>query len=283
MMFSTFRNLLMILALLASLTHYGQDANTTLEMEIKTSGRYYWGQAISDTLEVTKNDARSELMSNIFSSPDKPASLTNNSDIFVKGIRYISFPRGKKIRVLAYILKTDVLNIQEPKKVKEMTVAEIHYTESGKIKTIKESGDVPADSLPSRPLTRDSIRESPVIMEPPVSHPESQQAPGLPPETPSNLTKGGVFLEKIRQIPTDKMTEYMNEEKYKGHLVYSRKPDSFENADQCYILVLDPVARKIIAFLDQGSRRRRDIMTGELIENANDHYQNMVLLWIQIF
>jgi hypothetical protein len=58
--------LLMTITFIGFLTTYGQDAtSTTLEYKIKTSGLYYWGQAISDTLETTKIDARNELMSNL--------------------------------------------------------------------------------------------------------------------------------------------------------------------------------------------------------------------------
>jgi len=66
-----------------------------------------------------------------------------------------------------------------------------------------------------------------------------------------------------------------------GRLTYGANKASFFNPDNCFIAVFSREER-LIALLETGQGARRDLFTGNIIQNVEQHFAGNTLIWIQI-
>ena len=87
---------------------FGQEKTIT-ELEIKTSGLYYYGQGIGENEDKAKEESRHELISMITNDIRPDGKLEPEKDFLANGIEYIFFPRGDKTKAIAYVIKTNIM------------------------------------------------------------------------------------------------------------------------------------------------------------------------------
>lgn len=267
--------ILVFLILFSQVVFCQNQSNTDLEKEIKVSGKYFWGQSINDSLEKTKLDARTDMILNISATIDNNSLLNSNSDVFVNGIKYLSIPRGKKIRVIAYILKSDVSNIVNQKQ--SLNIIEIKYKETPVIDTITEkpnSYNIDLNKVKSKnDSSNNNINKDKII--------NSDNTNQLKADT---IYTGNVIVDKIIQSKfIDELYGVLEKEKLKGRLVYSLRSESFANIENCYIIVINPADKKIVAVLDKGNMKRKNFINNEAVSDIYNKYLNMKYIWLQIF
>jgi hypothetical protein len=66
-----------------------------------------------------------------------------------------------------------------------------------------------------------------------------------------------------------------------GRLVYGENKASFVNPNNCLVAVFSREQR-LIALLDTGQGARKELLTGDTIQNAEQHFAGNNLFWIQI-
>jgi hypothetical protein len=266
---------------LLSIYSFSQDisSNTILEREIKTSGNYFWGQAIDDSLEKAKLEARNDLMSNISDNINNSPSLNSNSDIFVNGIKYASFTRGSKLRVLSYILKSDVSNILTKKE--PLKVIEMKYKESTVKDSVSEQKKV-KDQFNTQTTNDLTDQNEPLIVNPLQQNQVKVQV--LPSKFITLSGTGNSILDSIVIIKTvDGMHRLLEQAKKQGKLMYSNRKGAFFNTDDCLILIINPDDGSIKGVLKKDGSSRINLLTKELVTSFENQFKNMVYIWVQLY
>ncbi len=240
--------------------------------EIKRSGRYYSGDADGyDTLKI-KEAARTELMSVISKQLKDISSLNGKSEILVKYIQYLVKLLGDDgyTKVVAYVPIENVTQIIENKETLQVT--EMKYTDAPLKFGSEERPDKPEDISDLKTKVPEKIAESE------VSVTEIKKDPN-----PSAI---GTLLERLVACSTIvELGTILESEKSNNKLIYSvseafRRINSSENF---YIVLIDPVTKKIVSFFDKGSAERRDLKYGKMSMNIENDAKSLIQVWIQLF
>jgi hypothetical protein len=234
------------------------------EIEIKRSGKYFWGQAYNTDSNIAKVDARNNLMDQISAQISNSTILNTNSDLMVKSIKYIYKPVEELIKVIAYVTKVDVTNII--KTSQPLIIRELKYTEA---KT-NTNNKRPSDEPNFQPENKTVVNKAESISKENITSPQIENT---------------LIDQLIACNNGDQLRRLLKKEEDKNTLIFNwdsktyRKTVSSENF---YIVLIDPKDNIIIAFLDKGESERKDLKNGQRIINIGAEYLNMIQIWIQL-
>lgn len=272
------------------------------EIVVKTSDKYYWAQVVGDTEDHAKKESRTELIFQITLDIGKQNNLNLQSDIFIHSIKYLIFPRGPKVRAVAYVLKDQVSNIQAGHK---LDMIELHYTEanSPEIAKSEESNNIEPEVDEQHSDNKKKVSElmnesgseetitnkvpekimEKIIVEdakPALVKTEKTMSPvGYNFDDKNDLVN---FLVKTNNIAD--IADIMKKQKYKGMLNYGKFNSSTLYPERCFLLVFDPSNGNIKALLNKGSTgKRHDLLTDKDVDGFQQLYNNMNIVWIQIY
>lgn len=272
------------------------------EIDVKTSAKYYWAQVVGDTEDQVKKESRTELIFQITLDIGKQNNLNLQSDIFIHSIKYLTFPRGPKVRVVAYVLKDQVSNIQAGHK---LDMIELHYTEANSPEIVKseESNNIEPEVYEQQSDNKKKVAErmnesgseetitnkvpekimEKIIVEdakPALLKTENTMSPVYYNFDDKNDLIN--FLVKTNNIAD--IADIMKKQKYKGMLNYGKFNSSTLYPERCFLLVFDPTNGYIKALLDKGSTEKRlDLLTNKEVDRFLELYNNMNIVWIQIY
>lgn len=272
------------------------------EIDVKTSAKYYWAQVVGDSEEVAKNESRTELIFQITLDIGKQNNLNLQSDIFIHSIKYLTFPRGPKVRAVAYVLKDQVSNIQAGHK---LDLIELHYTEANSPEIVKSesSKKIEPEAHEQQLNNQKKVVES---MNEPASEktittrvPEKNAEKNIVEDAKPVLVKTEKIISPVGYNFDDKndlvnflvktnniadIADIMKKQKYKGMLNYGKFNSSTLYPERCYLLVFDPSSGNIKALLNKGSTEKRlDLLTNKEVDRFIELYNNMNIVWIQIY
>ena len=206
--------------------------------------------------------ARDDLMYSISRSIDKDLKSYSKSDVFVNGIKYVSFPRGSKIRVIAYILKSEVKNIQ---KEPELNVVQMNYKEDSLYKGGKD-------------YSVGNIKENKTAT-------KQEEIKPIENKGTNSYKKINNIIDYIIQSKNIKdISDTLMKEKLKGKVMYDAFTKSILYPEKCYLIVFDPFTGAIMAFLDKGTgKSRTNLINNILVEDFLETYNKMTIVWLQIY
>ena len=61
------------------------------------------------------------------------------------------------------------------------------------------------------------------------------------------------------------------------------KEDTFVKPENCYIFIIHPQSKTIVAVLDKGKNERRDLKTGEMISDIGGQYRGMISIYTEVY
>ncbi|MBN2600372.1 MAG: PKD domain-containing protein [Candidatus Marinimicrobia bacterium] len=61
------------------------------------------------------------------------------------------------------------------------------------------------------------------------------------------------------------------------------KAENFVKPENCYIFIVHPQSKAIVAILDKGKTGRRDLKTGDLIPDLGGHYRGMISIYTEVY
>jgi hypothetical protein len=234
------------------------------EIEIKRSGNYYWGQAYNADSIQAKLEARDDLMLRISNQISNSDALNDKSDIMVKCIRYINKPVEELTKVIAYVTREDVTNIIENRQ--PLIVSEIKYTEAINTSGIENPIEKSTPSLENITI-------------------EQKAEPIVKNDIPSSSTENTLIVRLITCNTGDELRTLLKNEEDKNTLVFSWDSKSYRtsvSSENFYIVLIDPIDNRIIAFLDKGKSERKDLKNEQRKIYIVSEYQNMIQVWIQL-
>lgn len=251
-----------------------QKLHSQSEVVIKTGGDYYWTQIIDDTFDIAKAEARTELIYQISQELKDIKEIDLKTDVNIDSIGYLTFERGPKKRVVAFVLKKYIKNIHESH---TLNVIQLNYTES---------------SLNATQILKDTISVVKKV----------EEANKTVVEEPQNIVNAATSMEKtvntsqisdntediigfiINSKYVADIEKVMQQKKYQGTINYGVLKTSTLYPERCYLLVFDPANGEIKALLDKGSSNIRfDLITKKDVETFLQTYNKMNIVWIQIY
>ena len=242
---SPFRAFL-FLSFFALLNAYGQEIlPKEQEREIKTSGRYYFSECSAFEEAIAKECALKDLTQEVLIDIVRQ-SIKSDETLIKKTIemraKTASLSMIGKIKILAWIEKDSVLM-----------------------------------STTSEPTPMSEPTPTPTSTPTPESTPTPASTP-----PPSASTIANPVVRDLASCETfDQFRRMADGFKRQGKLIYGASKASFANPDQCLVAVFSP-ERKLIALLDAGQGARKDLMTGNTIQNAEQHFAGNNLFWINV-
>jgi len=245
--------LMIALLFLTLLNGFGQETMPKeQEREIKTSGRYYFGEGTAFDEAEAKKIALDELIQAVAVAlvqqsikADKPEDLQKSLEMQAS---IAQLPLTGRVRMIAWIEKEKVHKV-EP--------------------TPTPTPPTPTPPTPPMP--------PPTPPTPPPTSPDPEPTPPSPPTTIVNPVVQDLATSDTYSQLTRKISSWRGKGK---EIIYGRK-SSFQYPDRCYIAVFN-ASKKMIAFLETGNLSRTDLLTGNTIQNPEHHFSGNELTWIQI-
>lgn len=118
--------------------------------------------------------------------------------------------------------------------------------------------------------------------DPPVAKVDSVKIPAKIPEIPANQNTKAI-LSAITGVKDNEENLNSLLEIYKtAGLILVGKKSSFSDPAKCYIIVFDKDAGKTVAILEPGTNGRKDLLSGEFIEEIAKKYKGKTSIWFQI-
>lgn len=223
-------------------------SQTLSEKDIKLSGKYYYGEAVSTTESISTQTSKEELMACIA----REYKMDIQGDILANGIKYLSFPRGNKIRTIAFILKTDVLNFE--KKQNNLVINEIKSSDSPKL-----NSDTSLTKITIQQTNNNKVNEN-NIDAPPTNKLITDLV---------SIQNGNDLLLKLNDL------------KKKGKITYGQE-SKFTIKEKCYIFILNK-DEKLEAILGTGDLTRYDYKSNQFINNYKETFKNNIEIWLFIY
>jgi len=289
-------SLTVVLLFLALMNVYGQEIlPRELEREIKTSGKYYFGECADfDEIEA-KSCALNELTQAVIVSlmqqalSEKKDNLMSDLEMRANTARVQMTGR---IKILAWIEK-DKLFTKDSEPKLEPQPQPVSEPNKG-INPIAE----PTPQPQPQPVPQPEPQPEPVPIPQPEPQPMQQPEPdkGIDPlaePTPqpapepisSENSSLPVFSDPIVQNLASSGTfsqfqRYAENLKRQGKIIYGIRKTAFLKPDNCYIAVFS--SGTMIALLGEGNSSRVNFLTGETIQNPEQFYNGNQIIWIQI-
>ncbi|HZK08553.1 MAG TPA: hypothetical protein VFC92_10170 [Bacteroidales bacterium] len=289
----------LIMAVIVNNQGFSQNQAPT-ELDIKTSGLYYYGQAIGDNEEIANLEAKQELVANIiFSSEDKFDSQLQ-TDILLQGVefQYLVFPRGNRIRAIAYILKEQVIwdAKKETLKIGEAIFAEQKSqlspptddqagTQTSLPKNIPVEKVEPEDIIMNKD---EEVRSMPYVEEGEENDTnndsekvlDAQIAKSSIPEIIRSESDLINFMQHSENI--QKVAPVLTEMKVHGIIQFGNE-QSMSTPNAYYLLYFDPNTGMLNGFLDKPKNGLRDDFINKTRIQDLSNYKNSKLIWILFF
>lgn len=288
-----------ILIVFSQASVFSQNNDPT-ELEIKTSGLYYYGQAIGDNEEIAIREARQELLANIIFSSQHKFDNQPQTDLLLQDVsyQYLVFPRGNRIRVIAYLLKKHV--IWDAKK-EELKIGEAIF--SKQTSKLSPAPDVQVgiqDSFPKSPPTEKIESEGSIVNkddavlsrsyfykgEENAVKQDSEQVTESQIATPPTLEMINsesdfiLFLQQCNNIT--QAAPILTEMKVKGRIQFGNE-QSMSTPNAYHLLYFDPVTGMLQGFLDKPkSGVRYDFINKTQVQDLSN-YKKSKLIWILFF
>ena len=236
--------------LLFLLNGFGQEMiSREQEREIKTSGKYYFGEGTAFDEVEAKTNALNQLMRVAIVALVQQSIQTEKTEEIQKTLemqaKIAKLPLTGRIRILAWISK-DNINKQGESMNTSPVVKDLEPKPQSSI--VPSTTEQQATSIP--------VPEKPVIVNPVIQD---------------------LATSKTLTVFSRKVTTWRRKGK---EVIYGRK-SSFSYPDKCYIAVFSS-SGTLIAMLDTGSQSRTDLMTGNVIQNPEQNYRGNDLRWIEI-
>lgn len=241
------------------------------EAYIKSSDEYYFSQFLGEQEDEAKRSALDGLMYRIAESQQNAIDI-NTLKVRVKGIEYLTWPIGIKVKALAFVKKKDVDLLLKEKE--SLMVVPIEYTEAETINPVNEEivedhGDDPPaaiiDSSDSKPLHAKDKETKPEKVDP---------------ET--KISSINPLLRDLLDLRTvDQLANWLKKNKYGGGIVSGSKNDFPQTEANCYIVIFNQDTNKILAVLTPNQPDRVDLKTGRTIISLEKDYKNLSAIWIQ--
>ncbi|MFI3303327.1 MAG: hypothetical protein SNF68_01030 [Rikenellaceae bacterium] len=293
--------ILLLTILVSSLSLYAQGSGASSilkahEREVKTSGKYYYGEGIDSDLSVARacalDDLKFMILERAMDSNEKLSKVDFKG--FENDIETIIFElEGGRSKVLAYLTKENVEF--EPSKG-EQKVFVIRNLDNG-VEIIPQGGDVVADVPSSAPAVQ-APQQVATVATPaptptpvaPATRPQTQATPPSQVERSPNATTAtryaaapspGVTNPIIGQLMKSSQYEQarqiLNTYKSSGKLMYGQLA-TISNPQNCYFLILRN--REIIDILDKGPGNDRvSLKSGAMV---NFRMSTDIVLWVNI-
>jgi len=232
--------LTVVLLLITLLNAYGQKTlSKEREREIKTSGKYYYGECSAFDVETASSCALKNLTQDVL------------------------------VALVQQSIKSDELEMQ---KAMEMRAEIAPLSLTGKIRMLAW---IEKDSVFSTTATKKVLEPTPTeeIALPP------------PPPAPNPISTSSISNPIIRDLAACETFEQFRRTadgfKRQGKLIYGSNKSSFLNPDRCLVAVFTK-EQKLIALLDIGQSARKDLLTGNTIQNIDRHFAEKTFYYIQI-
>lgn len=250
------------------------------EREIKMSGKYYFGEGTSfDEAEAKKialNQLTQAVVVSLVQQSIKSEIPKEQLQTLEMQAKTAQLALTGRIRILAWISKES-----------------IQITSNGAIvfqpETNPETDKIVPDAIPPKEETAkvEPPKEEQTKIEPPKEEPAKVEPANIE-ETSSKLVDTHPFIQDLVKSGTNtysKFTGKVNDwRKKQGIEVVHGRKSSFSFPDKCYIAVFDTSKTKtLIALLDAGNyQSRTDLLTGNTIQNPEQHYRGNDIRWIEI-
>ncbi len=219
-----------------------------MEKEIKLSGKYYYGESVSINDSISKQDAVEELIAYIA----RDYKLFKEGDIIADSVKYLSFPRGNKIRSIAYILMANVSN--NFKKKEDLKINEIKYSTNNT-------------------STKDTIIQS-------KNKSNLETIKNVNSEGNINTNLNEKYMVSLLNLSNlDELLKTLDEQKYKGKLIYGKEAAFTSNKESCYIIILNSEL-KIVTILGMGASKRFDFKINKDVINYKKEFINTNEIWV---
>jgi len=270
------------------------------ELKIKTSGLYYFGQAIGDTEEIAVIEARQELVANIvFSSQDKFDSQFQ-TDMLLQDVKYqyLVFPRGNRIRALAYLLKERVIWDAKKEKLK---IGEAIFTEQKSQQSPSTDGQEDFQTEQVKSISTENIESEEIIInkdEAIISKPDLDEgkdngnnqdleqvmdAQIVKSSTPEIISTKSDLIHFVQGCENVKeLAPVLTDMKANGIIQFGdQRSMSIPNA--YYLLYFDPITGMLTGFLDKPKNGVRDDLINKTKTQDLSNYKKSKLIWILFF
>ena len=249
---------------------FGQEQVIT-ELEIKTSGLYYYGQGIGENEEKAKEESRHELILMVTNDIRPDGKLKPEKDFLANGIEYIFFPRGDKIKSVAYVLKTKVKEVNSSGKLQ---ISQIYYEDKSNTNEPKISEN---QAEKTQKISNSSVLSKEINT--PVTKKPTKAMQSIP-ETNSDM---GIVKKLLTFNNITDLAPVLRDMSAKGLLVFG-DISSMMNPENYYFVIFSRENGEIIAFLDRGSTNTRiNLLNNSSVEDFSLTYKTKKIVWLQIF
>jgi len=135
---------------------------------------------------------------------------------------------------------------------------------------------------------KETVQEKP--LEKPIEVAKDIPTPKVdPPSNPTTTPNLQPSINGEKVIPSiigvkdnwNLLNQLLKDYKAKGYILLGKKND-FTDPSKCHILVFDSAAGVTVAILEPGEKSRKDILSGEVIEEIVTKYKGKTPIWFQI-
>ena len=237
--------------------HVGVQAqNNTIEpneLDVKTSGNYYWEQLSGDNEERIKNQIK-EL---IWNNEGVKKLVSENKNITKEKIGFITKPRGKTFLIIGYLSKetNKSLSVQPIQRSDSATSINI---QPDQLLTLKDDNRTAfeVDSSQQKSITHEDISASKL--------PDESNAKNNQPQL--KAVSSDLVKKLLDQKKCAELVKILDGEKKKGKAYYSPMDNVFDNGiESCYVMICDTKTGELRYLLDKGGNRRIDFLTENII------------------
>ena len=259
-------SLILALLILNLLYGYGQEIlSREQEREIKTSGKFYFGECTSFDEVEAKSCALNELTQAVIVSmmqqalAEKKDDLLSNLDVQANTAR---LQMTGRIKILAWIEKDKI------------------YGQNAEPQPTPQPEPQPTPQ-PPQPVPQPTPQPENQPTPQPVPQPVPQPTPQSVSDNSSRPTISNPIVQDLAGSGTSAQFQ-RNAENWKrqGKLIYGSRKTAFLSPDKCFIAVFS--SGTLIALLGEGNNSRVDLLTGQTVQNPEQHYSGNQLIWIQI-
>ena len=238
---------------------YGQETlSIEREREIKTTGGYYFAECTAFEESVAKECALRQLTEKVIASllqqsirSEKPEEMQK---IVEMRANMAQLPIIGRVQILAWVSKDSVL-LMPANDVKSKTKLVIEAPEKVE----------PAKVEPAKVEVIQENKE-------PVTVNDNSSIPSIANPVIQDLSTSGTLVQFERKA--DGWAR-------QGKLIYSSRKTAFVSPNNCHIAIFSS-SRTLIALLGEGNASRTNLLTGETIQNPEQHYSGNQIIWIQI-
>jgi len=248
-------------------------AQEVSQRDIKRSNLYYYYQSFEKNVEFAKETARKGLMSLVSREVLETTNISNISEVHVNKIQYFVLPLQEETKVIAYVLKTDVINNAGGK---EFTVVVVKDMEKVNDKKIKTPQIVSLETKPPPIIieSKSNKKKKGIIKNKKIKETQVESF---------KKNKGLSTLEQLISCDTDiELYKYLRKYNFEGKLRYSwdskkyQERASITNHD---IVLIDKDTKKIVAYFEKSNKT--DLKNNKQINQFN--FNNYIQVWIEMY